>query len=164
MAKQIKWKYCVSTTKSIISQFQSTCLQDINQIIVSEGGKNPPFTKEIAVNLDQYEVENAKKSKRNRYHTMDMVFAVIDHNSKYIILTELRLKYRNVNNLRKSELVQKINDSKQIIGYSITFFSTYYFIFKNNLVQQASNKLRRLFLNKSNYVAINIYDLKSKFF
>ena len=95
---------------------------------------------------------------------MDMSFGIKKGNSKEMILCEYRLRYKNINNISKSELDSKIKFSIDILGYEIAIHNIYLFIFSNKLKQQAYNKLRRLYFYKPNHVAIDLEELKSTFF
>lgn len=165
MGKQNSWLYCSNTTKEHgLSKKHSGCVEKIYDITISEGGKKPPFSSEVALNMDKIELSIAKKDKRNARKTMDMAFGVKRGRSKQFVLCEYRLNYKNPNNIRKSELDSKLLYTKSLLGNEPAVHNNYLFIFLSNIKQQAISKLRRLYSSRPNYMAIDVPELKSRFF
>ncbi|EZH75887.1 hypothetical protein ATO12_03595 [Aquimarina atlantica] len=165
MAPQNKWKYCENTTKRhpLCLKFLD-CIESIDSICISDGAKKSPFSEEICLNLDKVESNLARKEKRNARKTMDFSFGSKSGNEKRTVLCELRLNYKNVNNIKKSELDSKVSNSKGLLGHSPTIYSPNLFIFSSKLKNQAINRLRRLYSNKSNVAVMDLSDFKKFFF
>lgn len=165
MEPQNKWKYCEETLEShYISRNYSECIEPLRNLCIAEGAKKSPFSEEKCINIDKVESLLAQKEKRNAQKTMDLSFGLNNGQEKKILLCELRLNYKNVNNLRKSELDSKINYSKKLLGHQPPIFKPYFFIFKSTLKNQAYRVLRRLYFNKKIVEALDLKDLKNEFF
>lgn len=166
MANQNNLTYCKETTENHqIALNYSDCIQKIDSVCIKDGAKRTCFTNEICLNLDDYEVHNAKRNGTANQKTMDFCFGVKTPNDKKkIVLVELRLNYTNWKNLRKNELDEKISHSKVILGQSPIILNHFYFIFSSQIKNQAHNYLRRLYLNKSTVSGIDLNDLKKIYF
>ena len=165
MALQNKWKYCADTTNQHpISKKFKDCVEKLDTLCKEEGAKKTPFSKEQCLNIDRVENILAQNEKRNARKTMDISFGLKSGNEKRVILCELRLNYKNVNNLKKSELDSKISNSRNILGHSTVIFNPSLFIFTSQIKNQAYRLLRRLYSNKNTVKAIDLNDLKKYYF
>lgn len=122
------------------------------------------FSDEECLNMDSIEKKIAQKEKRNARKTMDISFGVVDGKNKRFVLCEYRLNYKNLKNLDKKELNDKLSNTKNLLGFEPPIHNHYYFVFTHKIKQQAINVLRRLYQNKSNMVALDLADLKDIFF
>lgn len=158
--------YCKETTENHqIASNYSNCIQKIDCVCRKEGAKRTCFTNEICLNLDDYEVNNAKRNRRAEQKTMDFCFGVKTPNDKKkMVLVELRLKYKNWRNLGKNELDKKISHSKILLGQDPIILNHFYFIFSSEIKEQAHNYLRRLYSNKNTVSGIDLNDLKKNYF
>lgn len=165
MVQQIKWKYCSKTTKQHpICLKSSTFIEEIDSVCKNDGAKKTPFSNEICLNLDKLENELAKLQKRNSSKTMDFYFCITRGKSLGVVLCELRLNYKNPNNLSKSELDKKISDSIRIIGHTPSILKPYIFVFNSKIKNQALSKIRRLYANKKFATALDLNDLYRYYF
>ena len=134
--------------------------EDISSLIMAN---NFPDTK--VLDIDAAEVEIAKYEFRLQNSTMDCSFAISDLNDTKMLLVEFRFNYLNLKNLNRNKLLDKVAGSILLLGNNIGIFQEYIFIFQPSLKAQAQ---RRLFMMNpkipSNYIALEINDLKSRFF
>ena len=168
MVTQSKWLYCCDTTKEhSVSKRYPNCLEKIDEITKGESIKKlkTRFSEEIALNLDKVESDRTR-GKGNSNSTMDIAFGIKkEGKSKQFILCEYRLNYKNVNNIKKSDLDSKISHSKNLLGAEIPIQTSYLFVFSSKIQKTALNKLRRFSSNKSTlYVAIDVPKLYSSYF
>jgi len=165
MAKQSNWNYCKDTTNQHHLAIKFTdCVEKIHDVTIAEGSKNSPFKKEICINLDKVEGKLAQKEKRNARKTMDISFGLKKDKQKQILLCEYRLRYKNINNLKKSELDSKISNSTNLLGHSPVIHNCYLFIFSPSIKSQAYRYIRRLYSNKNIVNVMDIHDLKRVYF
>jgi len=167
MAEQNNWTYCVLTTKAhCISKCHPDCIEKIDTVCKNDGAKHTPFENEICLNLDKVEINQAKFEKRDRRKTMDFSLGLkhSDYNQNRFLLVELRLRYKNVNNLSQNELKLKIDNSRNILGNNPVIINHYYFVFPSQLKHQAHRNLRRLFSNKSFVSGVDLDDIKRIYF
>ncbi len=158
-------KYCSETTNQhrISIKFEKF-LEEINHVCIAEGAKRPPFSDELCINLDKIEGSLAQRDKRNARKTMDISFGIASGKQKRILLCELRFNYRNVNNLKKADLDSKIINSRNLLGHDPVIYQPYIFIFKTRLKNQAYSVLRRLYSNKKTITAMDLNELRNKYF
>jgi hypothetical protein len=166
MANQNNLTYCKETTENHqIALKYSDCIQKIDSVCIKDGAKRTCFTKEVCLNLDDYEVHNAKRNGTANQKTMDFCFGVKTPNDKKkIVLVELRLNYTNWRNISRKELDEKINHSKVILGQIPIILNHYYFVFSPPIKNQAHNYLRRMYSNKNIVSGIELNDLKQNYF
>lgn len=153
--------YCLDTTRSHpISITNITCLEPINQIILKEGGRNTPFSNDqIALNLDQVEVNSGRAQLRQ---TMDFCFGISQNGqNRQVVLTELKLRVVNPRTIGRSDVEGKVVGSISILRRDIDIYATYYFVFQQNKIQQARRHFAFLFNNnpRSPYKTILLSDL-----
>ncbi len=162
-----KWKYnCKITIEHKLALKFSDSIENIHDIIVSEGGKNSPFKNQnqVCINIDKVEKNRAKKEKRNAYKTMDTSFAISYGKKNEMVLCEYKLNYKKPENISKSELDEKIKNSKDLLGNEPNIHSVYIFVFSTKIKSQALNKIRRLNSNKKNFNVVDINELKELYF
>lgn len=165
MAEQSEWQYCTEITKNhVVPKVHRDCLERLDFVCKNDGAKKTPFEDEICVNIDKVEESLAKKDRRDKRKIMDLSFGLVAKKESRFVLVELRLRYKNVNNLSKTELDSKILTSKSILGQSPNLLNHYYFVFNSKLKHQAHRNLRRLFANKKIVSGIDLTDLKNEFF
>lgn len=165
MGTQNKWKYCkIATNQHPLCVSDKSCIELINAVCIAEGAKKTQFATEVCLNLDKLEGKFAQKDKRNARKTMDISFGVSSGNEQRTVLCEFRLNYKNVNNLKKSELDSKILNSKSIVGHSPLIYTPYIFVFNSKVKNQALRTLRRLYSNRNNTIAFDLNELKAIYF
>jgi hypothetical protein len=164
-------KYCSNTTiNHNIAILYNACLQELNQLIVNEGylGTIPLFkNNEIVINPDKAEKIIAKKAGRRRNKSMDMAFGLSNSDSsiREMLMVELRLNYRNPNNLNREELEGKVAGSILVLANIPQIHNRYIFIFKTNQRQEARNRLSRMIPRiNSNYIVMDIHELQASYF
>ena len=147
---------------------KTTCLQDINQLIVKEGCTEEIFFihQEELLDMDCVENQLAKEGQRNRFKSMDSALVVVQESdaTHKIILVEFRFNYQNMKNLTKVELFEKVAGSTNALENTLIIEDKYYFIFKADLKQQAINRLYRMNPRPNNFIATDIHELKTLFF
>lgn len=165
MAKQSNWKYCKETTNQhhLAITFKD-CVEKMHDVILAEGNRNSPFNEEDCINLDKVEGTLAQKEKREARRTMDISFGIAKNRQQQVVLCEYRLRYKNVNNLKKRELDSKISNSINLMGHNPIIHNCYLFIFQTGLKNQAYRWLRRLYSNKNIINAMDVNDLKEFYF
>ena len=159
-------KYCEITTKGHpLSLNHKTCLEIIDQIIIREGGNSRLFgTNSVALNLDMVERSHRPHQMQS---TVDFCFGVSQNlKNRQIVLTELRLRVNNPKTIKKSDLVDKVNGSINLLSREIPIYKEFYFIFKNDQKEVARSHFRLLFYNKPNtpYIPLKLNDLHALFF
>lgn len=164
-------KYCgTTTTNHPVSIMYPRCLQDINTVNIREG-----YTEhvslfedaELVINLDYVEGQIASKEKRSPVKSMDMAFGITNDKAsiKQMVMVELRFNYVNMKNLTRPELIKKVAGSLLALGTHIPVYKDYIFVFQKNLKAQAKNRFFRMDPKiGSNFIVMDIYDLKTIFF
>ena len=95
---------------------------------------------------------------------MDCTFAISDDSKTEMLLVEFRFNYKNLQNLNRNKLVDKVECSQEILGNSIPINEKSIFIFQKNLKAQAQSRIYRMYPRvPNNYLAMDLDDLK-KFF
>lgn len=148
---------------------KTTCLQDINQLIVKEGCTEEIFFihQEEVLDMDCVENQLAIEGQRKRFKSMDSALVVVQESddTPKIILVEFRFNYKKMSNLTKVELFEKVAGSTNALENTLTIDAKYYFIFNANLKQQAINRFRRMVPSMPhNFIATDIHELKTLFF
>lgn len=146
-----------------------TILKDLDLIIHNEDDSSLKaannFQDTKVMDMDAAEVETAKQDLRLQNSTMDCCFAISDLNNTKMLLVEFRFNYTNLKNLNRNKLLDKVAGSILLLGNTIEIFQEYIFIFQPSLKAQAQ---RRLFMMNPKiptyYIALDINDLKSRFF
>lgn len=157
------------TLTHIISKTYPCCVKDYNEIVKHEDNSLTEvpnyFTKTDVIDLDCVERERAKSEKRNQISTMDSTFAISDDENLEMLLIELRFNYKNLSNLNRQKLIDKVSGSLSILGNTVKISNTYIFIFQSNLVEQATNRMRRMNpIIPNNYVAMDLNKLIAQYF
>ncbi|KAA6346011.1 hypothetical protein EZS27_006436 [termite gut metagenome] len=161
MELQNKWKYCEATTcEHNLAIKHPDCIESIHAVIRNEGGKKSFFKTEKCLNLDKIETKQAQEKKQEIKATMDCSFGISHGKQKRMILCEYRLRYKNVNNLSKTELDSKITHSKNLLGTTYVIHNCYLFVFNPEIKKQAIHRLRWLYNGSKNREVIDINKLK----
>jgi hypothetical protein len=159
-------KYCkITTEEHSLSTKYKVCLQAINRIIINEGGKNEGFENEhIALNLDDVQ---KKQNRAERNSSMDICFGISeDTKNRKLVLVDFKLNHKMVKSIGKSDLEKKVNDSKSLLGNEIPIMNEYFFVFRDNLKEQARSHFKLLFSGKPKiqFCPLKVFELKEKFF
>lgn len=124
--------------------------------------KTSPFTSEVALNLDEYELK-CTKGKTKRDNTVDFVVC-LDKNK--LLLVEAKLNVVNVENIRN--IFDKISHSKDFLNVQPTSFSYHpdvVVLLGNDKFQQNSNRLRRMLIPRSmNVKPLRVSDFYVEYF
>lgn len=160
-----QWQYCEQTTKNHqINKKVGVALKSIDFVCKRDGAKKTPFSEQECIDLDEVETFLASNEKRQKIKTMDVSFGISKGKRGQMVLCELRLNFKNVNNIGRKDLDEKMNNSKRILGHDPSIFSKSFFVFSSKLKQQATNRLRRLYANKSIIEVTDLEGLKAQFF
>ncbi len=164
-------KYCrKSTINHNIALSHNSCLQNINTLIIDEGylGTDLFFTnEEIILNMDRAETIFAPLENRLQKKSMDMAFGIKSPDSinTKMLMVELRLNYKNPNNLNRAEIEEKVEGTSRILSNIPAIYKLYIFIFKTEQLEEAINRLYRMIPKiNTNYVVMDIHQLKEKYF
>lgn len=82
-----------------------------------------------------------------------------------LLLIEFRMDYINVNNLSSTELISKVEETINILGYDININDEYYFLFNNSVINQVKSWFNRKKLEKPNfkyYIPCSVDDFNNK--
>jgi hypothetical protein len=147
------------------------CLQDLDEVIFNDDNemlfKQNNFPQVSVLNLDIAEIERCKSLAINRSRTMDLAFYLSnDYNYVQMQLVELRFNYKNLANLHKIALDEKIIGAQNVLNIlNCVMANKFIFVFKKNLTQQARSRLNRMNPRvPSSYVVMDIVELKKAFF
>jgi hypothetical protein len=160
-------KYCELTTKGHpLSVRNSSCLEPITNIIRREGGRSSSFTNaQVALNLDAVERNSRPAQPRA---TMDCTFGIANRRrSTAMVLIDLKCNHKiSPKHITRTDLQSKVAGSISILDWYVKIFPEYYFIFSDNLKEQARSHFRLIFLGKPriNYIPLTIQELYNKFF
>jgi hypothetical protein len=159
----------LETNNHSVNLSHPCCNKDFNQILLDEDDSLAilpnVFNAAVVIDLDCVEVENARNEHRNQNRTMDVTFAISDTNNLEMLLVELRFNYKNLANLNRIELLEKVDGSTLILGNTVKVNGDYIFIFQPHLVQQAINRLQRMNPRiPNNYIAMDLSVLVQKYF
>ncbi|GAA4467327.1 hypothetical protein GCM10023093_23040 [Nemorincola caseinilytica] len=171
-----RFKYCPKTTsESFLVVALSRCLLSFDDAISKNDENNkialPQFIKgETVIDMDLVEADQAFQQGRDRNRSMDLAFAVedVDSSERCLVLVELKLNHIDVRrNLKQIELENKIAGSLLVLKNGIAIYPTFFFIFADDLIQQAINKLFRFYPDpavRQTRKAETIQGLKKLFF
>lgn len=161
MALQTKTTYCRETTLSHpLTATHPKAVIQLNTLLKREGSGKVPFADEIVIDLDEAEVIN-KTGKSGRESTMDFCIGL---SCRQMLLVEAKLRVAKPTNLGRSELDNKVNYSKHLLGHEIPIAKDTVVLFNNKVVEQAKRHLARLYSNKSQIQALTIADFKNRYF
>lgn len=140
-------KYSKSLTEThLLCCRYKECLQYLADCMKTEGGKGVLFCdKETCLNLDELEKTLHKERLQS---TMDLTIGLsLNQKTSQMLLVELRFNYKSPQNIKRQEIINKINHSKELLTGSV-IYGEYIFIFKDNVCNQARNHFSRLFSGK----------------
>ena len=154
MAEQMTW-----TNEPIerLPQF-SPYLKNFNALVKHEGGPANVFPDAMrCIDLDAYE-KGLKKGIHNP--TVDAVIGVFSGKISELVLVELRLNYKNADNLSPTKLEEKMSCSKDILSGCGKLHPIVYFVFNHRVQSQARSWFARLkWGGKKNFKPITIPEL-----
>ena len=154
MAEQMTW------TNELIERLPrfSPYLVNFNALVKHEGGPANAFPDAMrCIDLDAYE-KGLKKGIHNP--TVDAVIGVSSEKSAELALIELRLNYKNADNLSPTKLEEKVSCSKDILSGCGKLHPIVYFVFNHRVQSQARNWFARAkWGGKKHFKAITIPEL-----
>ena len=136
----------------------SPYLVNFNALVKHEGGPANVFPDAMrCIDLDAYE-KGLKKGIHNP--TVDAVIGVFSGKISELVLVELRLNYKNADNLSPTKLEEKVSCSKNILSGCGKLHAMVYFVFNHRVQSQARSWFARLkWGGKKNFKAITIPEL-----
>lgn len=136
----------------------SPYLKNFNALVKQEGGPANVFPGAMrCIDLDAYE-KGLKKGIHNP--TVDAVIGVFSGKISELVLVELRLNYKNTNNLSTKKLEEKVSCSKNILSGCGKLHPIVYFVFNKQVQPKARNRFARAkWGGKKNFKAITIPEL-----
>lgn len=154
MAEQMTW------TNELIERLPrfSPYLVNFNALVKHEGGPANAFPGAMrCIDLDAYE-KGLKKGIHNP--TVDAVIGVFSGKISELVLVELRLNYKNADNLSPTKLEEKVSCSKNILSGCGKLHAMVYFVFNHRVQSQARSWFARLkWGGKKNFKPITIPEL-----
>lgn len=146
------------------------CLEPIDKLIIKEGCEDqfPDIKGDILVlDMDCVEWKDALIEKRDRFKSMDSAFIIENENeiNQEIVFVEFRFNYKNLSNLKKQELFDKVEGSTAAIKQNVKINQNYYFVFNSNLKQQAISRFNRMNpAMPQHFIAVDMNDIREIFF
>ena len=154
MAEHMTW------TNELIERLPqfSPYLTNFNVLVKREGGPANAFPDAMrCIDLDAYE-KGLKKGIHNP--TVDAVIGVFSGKISELVLVELRLNYKNADNLSPTKLEEKVSCSKNILSGCGKLHAMVYFVFNHRVQSQARSWFARLkWGGKKNFKPITIPEL-----
>jgi hypothetical protein len=147
-----------------------SCLKDLNQLILVEGcTETLPFfsNNEIVIDMDCVERETAILATRSLKKSMDCAIVCISDEPIIadVVLIEFRFNYTSMRNIDRNSLLDKVNGSIACLGITLHHSDKYYFVFDKNMKQQAIRRFRNMLPSlPTNYIVVDIHDLRNLFF
>ncbi|MBE2288916.1 MAG: hypothetical protein IAE95_05135 [Chitinophagaceae bacterium] len=169
-------RYCKTTTENHSVAFDfPNCIEAFDTIITNEDENHiiatPLFREdETAINLDAVERIAANNEARDLNKSIDIAFGLseIGTNVRFIVMTEFKLNYQNgVRNFKLKDINEKITHSSNLLGNTVSIYPVCFFVFSENHVNEAINKLSRFYPDpevRKTRLAITIHSLRSFFF
>lgn len=136
----------------------SPYLKNFNELVKQEGGPANVFPGAmLCIDLDAYE-KGLKKGIHNP--TVDAVIGVFSGKISELVLVELRLNYKSVNNLSTKKLEGKVSCSKNILSGCGKLHPIVYFVFNKQVQPTARSWFARAkWGGKKDFKAITIPEL-----
>ena len=136
----------------------SPYLTNFNVLVKREGGPANAFPGAMrCIDLDAYE-KGLKKGIHNP--TVDAVIGVFSGKISELVLVELRLNYKNADNLSPTKLEEKVSCSKDILSGCGKLHPIVYFVFNKQVQPKARNRFARAkWGGKKNFKPITIPEL-----
>ena len=136
----------------------SPYLVNFNALVKREGGPANAFPGAMrCIDLDAYE-KGLKKGIHNP--TVDAVIGVSAGRSAELVMVELRLNYKNVNNLSPTKLEEKVSCSKNILSGCGKLHPIVYFVCNKQVQPKARSWFARAkWGGKKHFKAITIPEL-----
>ena len=136
----------------------SLYLKNFNALVKDEGGPANAFPGAMrCIDLDAYE-KGMKKGIHNP--TVDAVIGVFSGKISELVLVELRLNYKNADNLSLTKLEEKVSCSKNILSGCGKLHPIVYFVFNKQVKPTARNRFTRAkWGGKKHFKAITIPEL-----
>ncbi|KLT64744.1 hypothetical protein [Pedobacter sp. BMA] len=163
-------KYSKQATLDLAKSLnKEECLQGINQLTLKEGSSDANiFTDgEVVLDMDCVEHKFASIEKRSPVKSMDSAFVTTDSTGtkSELVMVEYRFNYKNLANLSRVELLQKVAGSTAAAQSTTNVHPNYYFVFNSNLKNQAISRLARMNpVIPQHYKAIDLKDIQDLFF
>ena len=164
-------KYCQTTTENHpLALAHPQFVEDINAIAMAEGHTPPPVVfsnTETAINLDKAKRPVFIAEGVDLPKSMDMTVGLKSDDAlqKEMLLVDFKLNVDNPNRIKEIDLKGKVDGSILLLGSSIPIHGFNVFIFKNNIVEQAKNRLARRFCTlPATYIAMDLHTLKATYF
>lgn len=122
----------------------------LNKLSRKDGGEGLFNEDVLAISLDN--AEHARDA-YNTEKTMDIAIGTIRRGTSskprnaQMIMCEFRFNFKSVRNIKRTDLENKIKHSHQLLqnGYLGTINETSYFLFPDNLINQAKSLFNRLY-------------------
>ena len=136
----------------------SPYLKNFNALVEHEGGPAHVFPGAMrCIDLDSYE-KGLKKGIHNP--TVDAVIGVFSGKISELVLVELRLNYKNADNLSPTKLEKKVSCSKDILSGCGKLHPIVYFLFNERVQPTARYRFARAkWEGKKHFKAITIPEL-----
>ncbi|TAG54367.1 MAG: hypothetical protein EAZ27_09135 [Cytophagales bacterium] len=159
----------LATLNHAVSVKNPACVTNFNDLIIKEGfeGSEIVFQNDVIVlDMDCVESKNANAEKGDNLSSMDCTFAIeINKINVEMLMVEPRFNYKNLQNLDRKKLLDKVKGSTKALGNSEKINEKNVFIFNSYLKAQAKSRFSRMLPRiQDNYIAMDIFDLHNLYF
>lgn len=163
--EQTTTKYTIISPKGVrIKGVQEVDIIGLHSALKQEGcreSENSFTDEQKVVTLDNIQMRLAHSNRTSPRHSMDMLICIAPQK---ILLTDAKFGVKNVRNVSRSEIEDKITESRNLVedeNYHI--IQTYYLLFSSAILTPArKNELKKIFLSSPKYqfqTAIEFHNL-----
>lgn len=154
--------YCFS--EKFIKQF-SAFYVSLSDLLIREGApKKIPDCKGtiLVIDVDQWEIEQAKQQRRCLNSTMDFV-ALLSNKRMLLVDAKFRVKTNELNSSFIQSIKAKLTYTKPLFYAHLPIHEKIILLFQTDKVEQCRNRIVRLMNNRSGIEVMNIADFYEKY-
>ena len=145
------------------------CLEYLNDLLIREGCSSimPVFdNNEIVLDMDCVEHQNIRGTGIGARKSMDCAFVLTNADGTLIeiLLVEFKFNVRNLKQIDKWDLLDKVAGSKGSLSPLTNIHGEHIFIFESKLKQQARRKFYMMNPRMDELVTMDIHELKALYF
>lgn len=154
--------YCFS--EEFVKQF-SAFYVSLSELLIREGAPKKMPTCErtiLVIDVDQWEIEQAKRQHRCLNSTMDFV-ALLSNKRMLLADAKLRVETNELNSSFVQDVKAKLSYTKPLFYAHLPIHEKIILLFQTKKVEQCRNRIRRLMNNKSDIEVMDIADFYDKY-
>ncbi|MEO5179881.1 hypothetical protein ABH207_11805, partial [Bacteroides ovatus] len=154
--------YCFS--EEFVKLF-SAFYVSLDELLVREGApKKIPECKRIilVVDIDQWEIEQARRQHRCLNSTMDFV-ALLSNKKMLLVDAKFRVETNELNSSFIQDIKAKLDYTKPLFYIHLPIHEKIILLFQTKKAEQCRNRIRRLMNNKSDIEVMDIVDFYVKY-